>query len=61
MLGFEEYKATFNCDLSEEAFNTIMGNPIRIQDAEELIFVDPDTHEKTVFKRAEEEATDGQS
>ena len=55
MLGFEEYKATFNCDLSEEAFNAIMGNPIRIQDAEELIFVDPDTHEKTVFKRVEEE------
>lgn len=55
MLRFEEYKATFNCDLSEEAFNTIMGNPIRIQDAEEVIFVDPDTHEKIVFKRVKED------
>ena len=55
MLRLEEYNATFKCDLSEEGFNTIMGNPIRIQDAEELIFVDPDTHEKTVFKRVKEE------
>ena len=55
MLGFEDYNATFNCNLSEEEFNAIMGNPIMIQDAEELIFVDPVTHEKTVFKRVEEQ------
>ena len=54
MLGLEDYNATFNCNLSEEAFNTIMGNPIRIQDADELVFVDPDTNEKTIFKRVTE-------
>lgn len=56
MLNREEYNATFNCELSQEAFDTIMGNPVKIQDAEELIFVDPDTHEKTIFKRVKEES-----
>lgn len=55
MLDLEEYNATFECDLSKEAFDIIMGNPIRIQDADELIFVDPDTHEKIVFKRIAED------
>lgn len=55
MLNFEEYKATFHCDISKEAFETIMGTPIKVQDADELIFVDPDTHEKIVFKRVTEE------
>ena len=56
MLDLEEYNMTFDCDLSKAEFDTIMGNPIRIQDAEELIFVDPDTHERIVFKRTAEEA-----
>lgn len=56
MLNLEEYNATFNCELSQEAFDTIMGNPVKIQDAEELIFVDPDTFEKTIFKRVKEES-----
>lgn len=61
MLSFEEYNATFNCNLSREAYDTIMGNPVKIQDADWLIFVDPDTHEKIKFKRVpadEEEATE---
>ena len=53
MLSLEEYNATFNCDLSPEVFDTIMGKPVKIQDADELIFVDPVTHEKIVFKRVE--------
>lgn len=56
MLNFEEYKATFHCDISKEAFETIMGNPIKIQDADELIFVDPETHIKTLFKRVTKES-----
>ena len=54
MLNFEEYKATFQCDISKEAFETIMGNPIKIQDADWLIFVDPNTNEKITFKRVKE-------
>ena len=54
MLNLEEYNATFSCNLDKDAFEAIMGNPIKIQDAEELIFVDPNTHEKTVFKRVKE-------
>lgn len=56
MLNLEEYNATFNCSLNKDEFETIMGNPIKIQDADELIFIDPDTHEKTVFKRVREVA-----
>lgn len=59
MLGLEDYNATFDCNLSEEAFRTIMGNPLRIQDADELIFVDPDTHEKIIFKREKENGASG--
>lgn len=44
MLNFEEYNATFNCNLSKDSFDAI-----------ELIFVDPDTHEKVIFKRVREE------
>lgn len=55
MLNREEYNETFDCNLSQEAFDKIMGNPCKIQDAEELIFVDPETHEKTVFKRVEKQ------
>ena len=55
MLNLEEYNATFSHNLSKEDFDIIMGNPIKIQDAEELIFVDPNTHEKIVFKRVPEE------
>ena len=51
MLSFEEYNATFNCNLSREAYDTIMGNPVKIQDADWLLFIDPDTHEKIKFKR----------
>ena len=54
MLNLEEYNATFSCNLDKDAFKAIMGNPIKIQDADELIFVDPNTHEKTVFKRVKE-------
>lgn len=56
MLNREEYNATFNCDLSQEAFDTIMGNPVKIQDAYELIIVDPFTREKITFKRVKEES-----
>lgn len=56
MLNFEEYKEVFDIDIDRETFDTIMGGPIRIQDAVELIFVDPETHEKIVFKRTTEEA-----
>lgn len=55
MLNLEEYNATFFCNLDKDAFDAIMGKPIKIQDAEELIFVDPNTHKKTVFKRVSEE------
>lgn len=55
MLNFEEYNAVFNCNLSKDAFDAIMGNPISIRDADELIFVDRDTHEKIVFKRVRED------
>lgn len=55
MLNLEEYNLTFSRNLSKEEFDIIMGNPIKIQDAEELIFVDPNTHEKIVFKRVPEE------
>lgn len=55
MLNLEEYNVTFSCNLDKEAFDAIMGNPITIQDADELIFVDPDTHEKIVFKRVAKE------
>ena len=52
----ESYNEVFNCSLSKEAFDAIMGKPLKIQDADELICVDPDTHEKIVFKRVPEEA-----
>ena len=51
MLDLEEYNAVFGCDLSKEAFDVLMGTPIKIRDAEELIFVDPDTKEKIIFRR----------
>ncbi len=54
MLSLEEYNETFSCDLSPEAFNAIMGSSVRWQDAEELIFVDAETHEKTVFRRVKQ-------
>ena len=57
----DEYKAVLeqigqakDCSLSKEAFDAIIGKPLKIQDADELIFVDPNTHEKTVFKRVKE-------
>lgn len=56
MFDLDEYNAVFSCDLSKEEFDVIMGNPLKIQDANELIFVDPDTHEKIVFKRVAEGA-----
>ena len=55
MLNLEEYNAVFSADLSKEAFDTIMGKPVRIQDADELILVDAETHEKFTFKRVREE------
>lgn len=55
MLNLEEYNEVFACNLSKDAFDTIMGSPINIKDADELIFVDPDTHEKIVFKRVKED------
>lgn len=54
MLNLEEYNGVFNCNLSKEAFETIMGISVNIKDADELIFVDPDTYEKIVFKRVKE-------
>ena len=54
MLNLKEYNETFSCNLDKDAFEAIMGNPIKIQDATELIFIDPNTHEKTVFKRVKE-------
>ena len=54
MLNLEEYNAVFSCDLSKEAFDVIMGSPVKIQDADELIFVNAETHEKIVFKRMTE-------
>ena len=54
MFNLKEYNEVFDCNLSKDAFETIMGSPISIKDADELIFVDPDTHEKIVFKRAKE-------
>lgn len=54
MLNLEEYNAVFSCNLDEDTFKAIMGSPCQIQDAEELIFVDPKTHEKIVFKRVKE-------
>ena len=51
----ESYNEVFNCSLSKEAFDAIMGKPLKIQNADELIYVDPDTHEKIVFKRVPEE------
>lgn len=46
MLNLEEYNAVFSWNLDEDTFRAIMGSPCQIQDAEELIFVDPKTHEK---------------
>ena len=54
MLNLEEYNAVFSVDLSKEAFDTIMGEPVRIQDADELILVDAETHERFTFKRVRE-------
>jgi len=51
MLNLEEYNETFFCNLDKDTFDAIMGSPIKIQDAEELIFVNPYTHEKIVFRR----------
>lgn len=36
------------------AFDIIMGQPVRIQDADELILVDAETHERFTFKRVRE-------
>lgn len=55
MLDLEEYNAVFDCNLSKDAFDVIMGTPIKIRDADELIFVDPDTKEKIVFRRVSNE------
>lgn len=54
MFNLEEYNAVFDCNLSKESFEAIMGKPINVKDADELIFVDPDTREKIVFKRVKE-------
>ena len=54
MLNLEEYNAVFSVDLSKETFDTIMGEPVRIQDADELILVDAETHERFTFKRVRE-------
>lgn len=54
MFNLEEYNEVFDCNLSKESFEAIMGKPINVKDADELIFVDPDTHEKIVFKRVKE-------
>lgn len=54
MLNLEEYNSVFSCNLDEDAFKTIMGNPCRIQDVDELIAVDSVTHEKFIFKKVEE-------
>lgn len=54
MFDLKEYNGVFDCNLSKEAFEAIMGKPINVKDADELIFVDPDTHEKIVFKRVKE-------
>ena len=51
MFNLEEYNEVFDCNLNKESFEAVMGKPISIKDADELIFVDPDTHEKIVFKR----------
>lgn len=55
MFDLEEYNAVFACNLSKESFEVIMGKPISVKDADELIFVDPNTHEKIVFKRVKED------
>lgn len=57
MLNFEEYydNASTAKTVAEDAFDAIIGNPINIRDADELIYVDPNTHEKIVFKRVKED------
>ena len=55
MLNLEEYNAVFGCDLSKEAFDVIMGSPLKLRDADELIFVDPDSNEKIIFRRVSED------
>ena len=55
MLDLEAYNETFSSNLDKDTFEAIMGSPIKIQDAEELIFVNPYTHEKIVFRRVKEE------
>lgn len=55
MLDLEAYNETFSSNLDKDTFEAIMRSPIKIQDTEELIFVNPYTHEKIVFKRVKEE------
>lgn len=50
-----EFLSILRGKAEKDAFDAIMGNPINIRDADELIFVDPDTHEKIVFKRIRED------
>ena len=53
-MGREEYNATFGLDVTPEAFERIMGAPISWKNADEIIVVDPETHEKAVFRRVNE-------
>lgn len=50
----EEYNATFDLDVTPEAFEKIMGEPISWKNADEIIMVDPETHERAVFCRVKE-------
>lgn len=51
MLDFEEYKATFNCDLSKDDFEKIMQKPVSpfSPDVESIMIVDRVTKEKREF------------
>ena len=51
MLNFEEYKATFTCNLSEEDFEKIMQTTVSpfSPDVEHITFVHPVTKEKREF------------
>ena len=55
MLNLEEYNAVFDTNLSKEVFDVIMGSPLKLRDADELIFVDPDTKETIIFRRVSNE------
>ena len=53
-MGREEYNATFDLDVTPEAFEKIVGESISWKNADEIIVVDPETHEKAVFRRVKE-------